>query len=116
MQKLDKNGIPLSLSILVNTLKNNINFLELEGIFRKSGSIEDEEEIIEEMGKLNDGEELPKLAEYSGFAIAGVVKKFFTKLVAPVVPYTVYTSILGMLAQSAIKPEEEVSFVLDFLN
>jgi hypothetical protein len=44
------------------------------------------------------------LAEYSGFAIAGVVKKFFTKLLVPVVPYTVYTSILGMLAQSTIKP------------
>jgi hypothetical protein len=45
------------------------------------------------------------LADYSGFAIAGVVKKFFTKLVAPVVPYNVYTSILGMLATASIKPE-----------
>lgn len=106
----------MPLSILVNTLKRNVAFLELEGIFRKSGSIEEEEEIIEELGKLSDGEELKKLADYSGFAIAGVVKKFFTKLLVPVVPYTVYTSILGMLAQATIKPEEEVAFVLDFLN
>jgi hypothetical protein len=45
-----------------------------------------------------------------------VVKKFFTKLLVPVVPYSVYTSILGMLAQGSVKPEEEVAFVLDFLN
>lgn len=68
------------------------------------------------MSKLSDGEELQKLADYSGFAIAGVVKKFFTKLIAPVVPYGVYTSILGMLTQGSVKPEEEVAFVLDFLN
>lgn len=55
MQKLDKDGIPVPLSILVNTLKKNVGFLELEGIFRKSGSIEEEEEIIEELAKLNDG-------------------------------------------------------------
>jgi len=47
---------------------------------------------------------LQKLAEYSGFAIAGVVKKFFTKLLAPIVPYNVYTSILGMFAIGTIKP------------
>jgi hypothetical protein len=105
-QKLDKDGIPVALSILVNTLKKNVGFLELEGIFRKSGSIEEEEEIIDELAKLNDGEELHRLGEYSGFAIAGVVKKFFTKLVAPVVPYGVYNSILGMLAVSGIKAEE----------
>ena len=56
------------------------------------------------------------MADYSGFAIAGVVKKFFTKLLVPVVPYSVYNSILGMLAVSGIKPEDEVGFVLDFLN
>lgn len=44
--KLDKNGIPVPLSILVNTLKHNSDYLDLEGIFRKSGSIEEEEEII----------------------------------------------------------------------
>jgi hypothetical protein len=46
IQKLDKNGIPVPLSILVNTLKHNSDYLDLEGIFRKSGSIEEEEEII----------------------------------------------------------------------
>jgi hypothetical protein len=45
------------------------------------------------------GEKQQKLADYSGFAIADVVKKFFTKLLVPVVPYSIYTSILGMLEQ-----------------
>ena len=47
---------------------------------------------------------MQKLAEYSGFAIASVVKKFFTKLLTPVVPYNVYISILGMLTIGTIKP------------
>jgi hypothetical protein len=47
-----------SLSILVNTLKNNVPFLEQEG----------------------------------------------TKLLMPVMPYIVYTSILSMLAQGSVKP------------
>lgn len=85
-------------------MKRNHAYLELEGIFRKSGSIEEEEEIIEELGKLNDGEELRNIEEYSGYAIAGVVKKFFTKLIAPVVPYAVYNSILTMMTQTTVKP------------
>jgi hypothetical protein len=44
------------------------------------------------------------------------VKKFFTKLIIPLVPFAVYNSILAMMSQTSIKPEEEVSFVLDFLN
>jgi hypothetical protein len=39
MKKLDKNGIPVPLSTLVNSMKRIPSFLELEGIFRKSGSI-----------------------------------------------------------------------------
>jgi hypothetical protein len=34
------------MSILLDTLRKNPNFLEMEGIFRKSGSIEEEEEIV----------------------------------------------------------------------
>jgi hypothetical protein len=30
---------------------------------------------------------LQNIDDYSGYAIAGVVKKFFTKLTTPIVPY-----------------------------
>lgn len=90
--------------------------LNLEGIFRKSGSIEEEEEIIEELGKLGPGEELKNLDEYSGYAVAGVVKKFFTKLEHPIVPYSLYIKLLNILSETQVKPEEEVSFILDFLS
>jgi hypothetical protein len=47
---------------------------------------------------------LKNIADYSGYAIAGVVKKFFTKLIVPVVPYAVYKSILAMMTQTTVKP------------
>jgi hypothetical protein len=69
-----------------------------------------------ELSSLNAGDQLKNIANYSGFAIAGVVKKFFTKLTTPVVPYIVYNSILALLGQCSIRPEDELSFVLDFIN
>lgn len=33
---------------------------------------------------------LSKIDERSGYAIAGVVKKFFTKLLVPIIPYEIY--------------------------
>jgi hypothetical protein len=38
---MDAEGVPVPLAILVNTLRANTQFLDLEGIFRKSGSIEE---------------------------------------------------------------------------
>lgn len=34
--------------------------------------------------------------KYSGYAIAGVIKKFFTKLHKPIVPVAVYNWIMGL--------------------
>lgn len=77
--------------------------MELEGIFRKSGSIEEEEEIIEELQKLGAGDQLKNLPNYSGYAIAGVVKKFFTKLLHPIVPYSLYIKLLSILSETVVK-------------
>lgn len=56
--------------------------MELEGIFRKSGSIEEEELIIEELGKMDSVGVLQETetGTYCGYAVAGVIKKIFTKL------------------------------------
>jgi hypothetical protein len=68
-------------------LKGNANFLEMEGIFRKSGSIEEEEDIIMQLTEMSAVSPLKNIDEFSGYAVAGVVKKFFTKLTTPIVPY-----------------------------
>ena len=62
------------------------------------------------------GDQLKNIDEFSGYAVAGVVKKFFTKLASPIVPYTLYTKLLTILSETQVKPEEEVSFILDFLH
>ena len=93
----------MPLNILIQTLKTHQEFLDLEGIFRKSGSIEEEEEIIEELQKLGPGEQLKNLPNYSGYAIAGVVKKFFTKLHQPIVPYALYIKLLSILSETVVK-------------
>lgn len=87
----------MPLGILLRTLKSHGNFLDLEGIFRKSGSIEEEEEIIAQLGKLMPGEQLKNIEEFSGYAIAGVIKKFFTKLTTPIVPFALYNKLLSIL-------------------
>lgn len=94
----------MPLSILVQTLRAHPEFLELEGIFRKSGSIEEEEEIIEELVVLGADESLKNLANYSGYAVAGVVKKFFTKMLEPIVPYALYSKLLNILADTVVRP------------
>jgi hypothetical protein len=49
---------------------------------------------------------LKKLADYSGYAVAGVVKKFFTKLLTPIVPYALYSKLLSILSETQVKAEE----------
>jgi hypothetical protein len=51
--RCDENGIPIHLLTLVNTMRENPKMMELEGIFRKSGSIEEEQEIISDIGKMS---------------------------------------------------------------
>jgi hypothetical protein len=37
---------------------------------------------------------LKNIDEYSGYAIAGVAKKFFTKLTVPIISYEIYNEIM----------------------
>ena len=46
---------------------------------------------------------MPETGMYSGYAVAGVVKKFFTKLSDPIVPYKTYNYIMGL---TDLKEEE----------
>lgn len=39
---------------------------------------------------------IKNLEDYSGFAIASVVKKFFTKLNIPIIPYDIYNEIMNL--------------------
>lgn len=104
------------MAILFEALKSNHKYLEMEGIFRKSGSIEEEEEIIVEMSKMAGVGPLKNIDEFSGFAVAGVVKKFFTKLVTPIVPFEIYNKLIYEIGNKGISKDEEVDFVKDFLS
>ena len=94
----------MPLSILLRTLQSNPNFLSLEGIFRKSGAIDEEEMIIDELMDMKDEDSFKNIEEYTGYSIAGVIKKFFTKLTLPIVPYAVYDRIMGVVSVKAIEP------------
>jgi hypothetical protein len=65
---------------------------------------------------MGEGATFGKVEDFSGYSYAGVVKKFFTKLVNPIVPYAVYDRIMAIISEGAIKEEEEVPFILDFLG
>lgn len=57
-----------------------------------------------QLQKLSPGDQLKNIEEYSGYAIAGVVKKFFTKLTNPIVPFVLYNKLLSILQETAVKP------------
>ena len=44
--KLNENNLPIHFITLIDTLRKYPEMLKMEGIFRKAGSIEEEEEII----------------------------------------------------------------------
>lgn len=52
---------------------------------------------------MGDGETFKKVLDYSGYAYAGVVKKFFTKLINPIVPYEIYDKIMMIISNNPIK-------------
>lgn len=65
---------------------------------------------------MGEGDSFKNVGEYSGYAYAGVVKKFFTKLINPIVPYEVYDRIMMIISNNPIKEEEEMGFMLDFIG
>ncbi len=112
--KFDENNMPIHLMSLISTLRKYPQMLELEGIFRKSGSIEEEEEIIQELSQMTAVGVLkqPETGPYCGYAVAGVVKKLFTKLDHPIVPYATYNKVMAL---QGIKEEDEIDLVKDII-
>ena len=39
---------------------------------------------------------MPETGVFSGYAIAGVIKKFFTNLEIPIVPYKIYNKVISL--------------------
>lgn len=72
------------MKILLLSFKKNPSLLDNEGIFRKSGNIETEEELITELAKKNE-KVLDTIDD--GFVVAGVIKKIFTHAKEPILPY-----------------------------
>lgn len=55
---------------------------------------------------------LKNIDEYSGYAIAGVAKKFFTKLIVPIISYEIYNEIMQTKEIQEGKEPEFVRFML----
>lgn len=102
--------VPKLLKLLVMTFVCEPKYLELEGIFRKSGSIEEEEDLVRELFNRND-----KYLETvnDGYVIAGVIKKIFTNLAEPIFPYSIYEKIMSI---NGISAAQEVEFVKGLLK
>jgi hypothetical protein len=86
--------VPKLLKLLVMTFVYNNKFLELEGIFRKSGSIEEEEDLVRELFSKNE-KYLETVTD--GYVVAGIIKKIFTNLTEPIIPYALYDKIMKLL-------------------
>ena len=106
--------MPVHLMSLISTMRKYPQMMELEGIFRKSGSIEEEEEIIAALSEMTVVDVLkePESGPYCGYAVAGVIKKIFTKLDHPIVPYATYNKVMAL---QGIKEEEEIDLVKDII-
>lgn len=65
---------------------------------------------------MGEGQSFQKVLDYTGYSYAGVVKKFFTKLINPIVPYEIYDRIMMIISSNPIKEEEEMDFMLDFIG
>ena len=48
-----------------------------------------------------------------GYVISGVIKKFFTNLTEPIIPYEVYDKIMSI---NGVSPDQEVDFVKSILK
>ena len=99
---------------LIETLRKYPEMMSQEGIFRKAGSVEEEDEIINSLPSLTKVGTLkmPETDMYSGYAIAGVIKKFFTSLEIPIVPYRIYNKVISL---DKIKEEEEIDVVRNLI-
>ena len=50
---MDENNMPIYLVSLVETMRKYPEMMSMEGIFRKAGSVEEQEEIIHNLPVLN---------------------------------------------------------------
>ncbi len=100
-------------------MRKNPNYLKLEGVFRKAGSFDEEEQIILAFEKIlgdKEGQAVNFTLEgldITGYSLAAVIKKFFTKLLTPIFPYDLYNKILET---TSISSELEVVYLKDLIS
>lgn len=84
-------GIPMVLQLLVGYFKEKPSALLQEGIFRKSVSVDEENETLQELSSRN----FAYLHQITNpHLIASLIKKFFTNLKEPVVPFPLYDRLM----------------------
>lgn len=84
-------GIPRVLQLLVGYFKEKPHMLLQEGIFRKSVSIDEENETLEELSSRNFGY-LEQIT--NPHLIASLIKKFFSNLKEPIIPFALFDKLM----------------------
>ncbi len=84
-------GIPMVLQLLVGYFKEKPTALLHEGIFRKSVSIDEENETLEELSSRNFGY-LQQIT--NPHLIASLIKKFFSNLKEPIIPFPLFDRLM----------------------
>jgi hypothetical protein len=76
---------------LIHYFRSKPQGLDQEGIFRKSVSIDEENETLEELSKRNY-EYLEHIE--NPFLIASLIKKFFSNLKVPIIDFKTYEQLI----------------------
>ena len=89
--ELNDLGIPIILQVLIYYFRNKPSGLKEEGIFRKSVSVDEENETLTELGKRHydylDSITNPHL-------VASLIKKFFSNLKEPIIPFQAFKQLM----------------------
>ena len=84
-------GIPVIIQLLIHYFRSKPEGLDEEGIFRKSVSIDEENETLGELSKRNYNY-LEQIT--NPHLIASLIKKFFSNLKEPIIIYSIYETLL----------------------
>lgn len=89
--ELGEMGIPRVLQLLIGYFKEKPHMLIQEGIFRKSVSIDEENQTLEELSSRNFGY-LEQIT--NPHLIASLIKKFFSNLKEPIIPFALFDKLM----------------------
>lgn len=110
--ELGELGIPVILQLLVGYFATKPQELKSEGIFRKSVSVDEQEETLKELSNRNY-EYLDEIT--NPHLVASLIKKFFYNLKEPVIPFPAFHELMKG-AGNQLEPLKQVLLGIPRLN